>query len=120
MIAWVATKFCLNVKTLPKPQAAAMRATGQVVVSRRRRASSRSRARTQRAGVVPVTPAKRRVKLRLLIRGVRREVLDREQVVEVAQRPVDGLAQVSHAAGLGHGSIAEAVPAEVRTSPWST
>ena len=63
-------KFCLNVTTLVKPQAVAMRVTGHAVVSRRRRASSRRRAKAQRAGVVAVASADRRVELgRALIHG---------------------------------------------------
>ena len=64
MVEKACAKFCRSVTGLPNPQAAAIRAMLQSVVSNSLRVSSSRRASSQRTGLVPVVSRKRRVKWR--------------------------------------------------------
>ncbi|SLI06432.1 Uncharacterised protein [Mycobacteroides abscessus subsp. abscessus] len=124
---------------LPKPQAEAMVSTGQSVVSSRARASSRRRSRIQRAGVVPVACWKWRTKLRRLMRARSASPIAPSVAGRASGRSMywawppsrcgatTRLRATRVAAATPRclrtrcrqASMAEAVPAEVSTSPWS-
>ena len=98
-------KFCRKVTTLLKPHASAIRAIGQVVVSSRRRASSRRRVWTQRAGCGAGDLGEPAGEVATAHPRVGREVVDGESLVEVGGGPVDRRAEVADPARLKHWAV---------------